>query len=129
MDELVPYIIKNYSHLMTLYEHLAYGSIQIGGKIENASSEAINASRVDALIAKDLRVKGLLKNGPEAFLQSLCDRILREHAEQVVVNRCPKCGGLARTPEAKQCPKCFHSWRDHELLHSQTTERNQGIQQ
>jgi hypothetical protein len=30
--------------------------------------------------------------------------------EEVFYNHCPKCNGIARTPWAKQCPHCFHSW-------------------
>ena len=88
MDELTAYIIKNYSGLMTFFERVAYKNMDV----------------------KDYRVKELLKNGTEPFLQSVCERILREHQEEVIINRCPKCEALARTPIAKQCPKCFFDW-------------------
>jgi hypothetical protein len=129
MDELVPYVIKNYSHLMTFFEAMAQKNIVIGGKIENASSDEYKASLTEKFIVNDYRVKELLKHGAEPFLQAVCERILRQHTQEVVINRCPKCNGLARTPVARQCPKCFHHWRDQELGNSQTPANNQGIQQ
>lgn len=114
MDELTGYIIKNYSHLMTLYEALARKNMIIGGKIETASSDEFKASLTEKFIVEDDRIKDLLKNGAEAFQQAVCERILREHGEEVVINRCPKCDALARTPVALQCPKCFHNWRENE---------------
>ncbi len=38
----------------------------------------------------------------------IATRILKKHPE--VINNCPKCKRLARTPKAKQCRYCFHSW-------------------
>jgi ribosomal protein L40E len=28
------------------------------------------------------------------------------------LNLCPKCNGIARTPEAKQCRYCKYTWRN-----------------
>jgi hypothetical protein len=36
------------------------------------------------------------------------DRLL---TAAVVLNRSPKCDGLCRTPRARQCARCMHSWR------------------
>jgi hypothetical protein len=129
MDELTLYIIKNYSYLMTFFEAAAYKNIVIGGKIENASSDEYKTSLIEKFIVEDDRVKELLQNGAEPFLQSVCERILREHAEEVVMNRCPKCNNLARTSVAKQCPKCFHNWRENEVFNPRTPAINEGIQQ
>lgn len=38
---------------------------------------------------------------------------MKEAPEKVFLNNCPKCNKLARTPYARQCRHCGHSW--HEL--------------
>jgi hypothetical protein len=106
MDELTAYIIKNYIHLMTILERAAYKNLDV----------------------KDYRVKELLKNGAEPFLQSVCERILREHREELIINRCPKCEALARTPFAKQCPKCFFDWHETTSSGKAKSEDIEGIQ-
>lgn len=41
--------------------------------------------------------------------ESIAKRILSDHNENIVLNYCPKCGELARTPVANQAP-CGHRW-------------------
>ena len=53
-----------------------------------------------------------LKMGDSAFMRKIRKRILMEHSNQIELNRCPKCDRIPRTPKAKQCPWCRHSWRD-----------------
>lgn len=54
-------------------------------------------------------VAALLAHGPQAFRRAVVERLLREH-EAEVLNPCPRCGAMARTPRAKQCSRCFHDW-------------------
>jgi hypothetical protein len=110
MDELTRYVIKNYSHLMTKIERLAYKNLIIREKAKNASSQEYAGRLIEKFITEDSRVKELLKNGSDAFLQSVGTRILQEHSGEVIINRCPRCHALARTSIAKQCPKCFFDW-------------------
>jgi len=87
-DELTKYIIFNYGHLMTELERR-----QQLLPIENLTPQADSADQ-------------------DQFMLSMRERIMREHKSEIMLNRCPKCNALARTPTAKQCPKCFHSWRE-----------------
>jgi ssDNA-binding Zn-finger/Zn-ribbon topoisomerase 1 len=57
-------------------------------------------------------VSEALKMGDSAFMRKIRKRILMEHSDQIELNRCPKCDRIPRTPKAKQCPWCRHSWRD-----------------
>src|SRR5437868_4078524 len=41
----------------------------------------------------------------------VAQRLWTDRADDIVLNLCPKCGGLARTPKACQCPHCFHRWQ------------------
>ena len=46
----------------------------------------------------------------EAFQAATGARILRDHADEIFLNRCPKCGALAATPRARQCRRCYYTW-------------------
>ncbi len=110
MDALTRYIFNYYAHLMTVREKAAYKSIQAETKAQNVEGTKMSHLLRERWVSSDPEVKALLANGPDAFMKSVSDRILREHPEQVYFNCCPKCKALARTPTAKQCPKCFYSW-------------------
>jgi hypothetical protein len=43
------------------------------------------------------------------FLDRVVNRILRDHGEEICINRCPKCQAVLRTPKAKICLWCNHS--------------------
>lgn len=52
----------------------------------------------------------LIKDGEEVFLINVAERIMKENSDEIFLNYCPKCNGLARTPLAKQCRFCGHDW-------------------
>ena len=112
MDELTRYIFTYYAHLMTLHERAAYKSIIAEEKAENVESSRLAQFLRERWVSSDPEVKALLADGQDKFMKSVCDRILREHADKVYFNYCPNCKILARTPRAKQCPKCFYDWHD-----------------
>jgi len=109
MDDLTIYVIKNYSNLMTSDEHKAYTLLLLEEKNSSVSRVAIerftNEWGVDGAF-----VKSLLERGHREFLTSIRDRILKDSADRVVLNRCAKCSSLTRTPLAKQCLSCGHDW-------------------
>jgi hypothetical protein len=47
---------------------------------------------------------------PMFRLRLVLERVLAENAEEIVLNLCPKCDGLTRTLQAKQCLHCGHDW-------------------
>ena len=59
---------------------------------------------------EDPLIQEALKDGPIAFRRRVKDRLLREHSDQMVINRCPRCSRIVRTPTAKLCLWCGHSW-------------------
>jgi hypothetical protein len=75
-------------------------------KIESASDA------YDRLSSNDPKVLELLKFGYEQFRINFSKRIYLEHFDQLNLNLCPKCNGIARTPEAKQCRYCKYTWRN-----------------
>lgn len=61
-------------------------------------------------LSAEQTVLDLLKEGYDNFELKVAERVLVQHPENVFLNNCPECGGLARTPLAKQCRHCFHRW-------------------
>jgi hypothetical protein len=55
-------------------------------------------------------IKELISGGFEDFKLKVVKRIWDEHKDELVLNLCPKCGKIARTPGAKQCQFCFYDW-------------------
>jgi len=114
MDELTRYVYFNYMNLMSASEYAAHMANVLEEKNAHASSPATEETmRADwpDWLPPSPSVQGLLSSGVEAFQVSVRERLLRECSDEVFINRCPQCRALARTPQASQCPKCFHSWR------------------
>jgi hypothetical protein len=61
--------------------------------------------------SNDPAVIELLKEGVQEFHRRAAERVYNEHLEELELNRCPKCNGIARTPTAKHCRYCKHEWR------------------
>jgi hypothetical protein len=36
--------------------------------------------------------------------------LLRDHEDEIFLNYCPQCTELCRTPKARMCVQCGHSW-------------------
>ncbi len=111
MDEEKDYIIKNYLVLMTFREKAAHKAILVQQKTPLEGTKVGTELNL-RFGATDPEVKALVEKGLTRFLDDVVERILREQADRIFFNRCPKCQALARTPTAKQCPKCFYSWHD-----------------
>ena len=110
MDKLTRYVLDYYSHLMTPDERAAYKSVLAEEKATSETSPGMQKSIRQLWVSDAPEVTRLLQEGPAAFRLKIRERILEDHPDRVVLNLCPVCGGLARTPKAKQCPECFHSW-------------------
>jgi hypothetical protein len=63
-------------------------------------------------VSKDPKVLALLENGIEQFKINTVERIFKDSADKIFFNNCPKCGKLARTPQAKQCRYCSYDWHN-----------------
>jgi rubrerythrin len=110
MDALTRYIVIYYSNLMTPSERVAHKASIAEEKAENLEPGNLQTILRERCGSNDSDVVAHLKDGQETFLRNVRDRILKEHANEVFLNYCPKCGALTNTPNAQQCPECFHSW-------------------
>jgi len=114
--DIAHYVVHWYAHLMTPVEQRAQGHLFAAMKATRGRSdaEAQEQARKSAahsrLLSDDADVLRLAGEGYEAFVARTSARILDDCRDEVVFNRCPKCGGLARTPMARQCRFCAHDW-------------------
>lgn len=108
MDYLSLYIFTHYDRLLTPAEreaHFGMGLFAVGGSF---GPDPVSS----ASLSENAQVREFDKLEDVEFRRRVVERILREHATEVYLNRCPKCDGLCRTPRAKQCMRCGHSWRE-----------------
>ena len=63
-------------------------------------------------LSDDPEVLLLARDGYDAFVLVTGQRILRDNRDRIVLNYCPRCGGLARTPKARQCRFCGKDWHN-----------------
>ena len=112
-QETARYIISYFSKLLTDQERQAVRHTHSIVKLEDTNPDAplARAYRKKGWLTEDQSVLDLLKNGYDTFELVVANRISSEHSDKVFFNNCPKCGKLARTPQAKQCRHCGHSWR------------------
>jgi len=111
------YTFHNYGHLMTLKEQRAFrhlsGTMKATlGRSEPAAQEEVKAglSHLRKLLSDDPEVLVLARDGYDAFVMQTGQRILKDHQAEIVLNYCPRCNALARTPRARQCRFCGHDW-------------------
>lgn len=108
MDDLSLYVFTHYDRLLTPAEreaHFGMGLFVVGGSFGPDRKSSASMSEND-------EVREFSALSDVEFRKRVVERILRDHASEVVLNRCPKCDGLCRTPRAKQCMRCGHSWRE-----------------
>jgi hypothetical protein len=118
--ELTPqaahYVTRFYDHLMTVGERKArthlFGTMKAskGRSDETAQHQTQKHKIYSRMLSNEPGVLDLAKNGYEEFELRTAARILRDCGDKVFFNYCPICGGLARTPTAKQCHNCGHDW-------------------
>lgn len=115
--DLVTYVSTYFCELMTPAEREAERHLSTVYKMMDGRSDA--AAQAEAWgkggarrrwMSEDPEVLRLAADGLEAFRERFTARVLAERPSEVFLNRCPKCGGLTRTPRAKLCLHCGHDW-------------------
>lgn len=114
--ETAYYVVCYFGHLMTDVERRAYSHLvatmktTFGRSDAAAQEQAWRAGPHRNWMTEDPRVLNLAAGGYDAFVERTATRIVAERGDKVQFNRCPQCGGLARTPTVKQCRFCGHDW-------------------
>jgi hypothetical protein len=109
--EKADYIMAYYSNLLTLQEAKALRHHRHALKAESAKDVRLTRMYLKiGWLTDDPVALNYLNEGYIQFILNCSERILRDRAGDVFFNLCPKCGNLARTPQAKQCRFCGHDW-------------------
>jgi rubrerythrin len=111
MDEITYYIFNYRQDLLAIEENKAYRHLTVLQNIEFVESET-QREMMRKWLSTDENVLKLLENGSEQFYKRTVERVFKDNLNKEVLNLCPKCNSLARTPKSKQCPKCFYSWQN-----------------
>ena len=85
-------VVVNSPHLKVRQHHNALE--QADGHVDDA----------DVLAIYDADPEG------NAFREQAIQRLIREHSHRI--NRCSSCCYVVRTPTARLCPWCKHTWRN-----------------
>lgn len=111
--DFVKYITSTCKDLMSREEMIALLLLHAeNDEVKNAARfQYTGSDENDEAIALRERVIALETIHGENLKEHIAKRIHEDYKE-AVENFCPKCGLLARTRFAKQCPHCFHSWHD-----------------
>lgn len=116
--EVAHYIVRFHLHLMTDAERRARGHLfatmkaTMGRSDTAAQREAHNSKLKFPGLSSEPDVLRLASDGYEAFEMRAAKRILQDSGDKVLLNCCPRCGQVARTPTAKQCRWCGYDWHE-----------------
>jgi hypothetical protein len=115
-EVLARYVWRFCQHLMTDVERRADRFFVIETKArwqeERGHEEFARELRARFSHECDEEIRAMLADGHEAFRDRVIRRLLADPAVQAMINRCPKCRRVVRTPEARQCLWCNHVWRE-----------------
>lgn len=114
-NETAKYIIRYFSNLLTSAEKMAIKHTTSIYQLEHSTSDNLHLTKIfreKGWLTSEQSVLDLLKDGYENFELNIANRIIDQNPNRVFFNHCPKCNKLARTPYARQCRHCGHSWHD-----------------
>jgi hypothetical protein len=110
-QETAHYIIRYFSSFMSENERRAWKHWSTTYKMgEKPSPARIRLSLKKGWLTDDPNILSLLENGYDQFELDTAQRILKENPDSILLNNCPNCSRLTRTPNAKQCRHCGFDW-------------------
>ena len=109
--ELIYYIVSYCQDWMLPEEKRALTRVGLSDSGELTMIQAAAAEKKIELRYgfSDEKTNELVALGETELKKKIAERIYNEHRKEAI-NICLKCGGLARTPYAKQCRQCGHDW-------------------
>jgi hypothetical protein len=109
--ELSRYVWAHYAHHMTDFERSANRAALGREKAAAADNPALARMLAERWGREgEPEIDEALALGAEQFRERACRRALAEHGAVIIINRCPRCDRVLRTPAAKQCFWCGHDW-------------------
>ena len=108
---LTAYIWNHYSHLMTSFERQVSTAIIARAQAEHCSNPHMATMLLQRWGGANApAINTALQDGTIAFRQKVCARLLAAYSDQIFINRCPACQRIVRTPNARLCVWCGHTW-------------------
>lgn len=107
-NELIHYLLNHYGHLLPENERLTLRHIHVLDHSRHFDAD-YKAKTIEKFGHPATEVN-FRDSGPDAFRAECAAWLLREQADEISLNNCARCGGLARTPLARQCRYCGHDW-------------------
>ena len=113
-EALHDYIMRHAKHYMTDFEKRCVHLGILREKAEAADDPSLHELSRDSWSREGSDdMERALTNGVWDYQMQIRERLQREAKEgTLLVNRCPRCHGVARAPLAKQCRWCGHDWHD-----------------
>lgn len=127
VTSIAAYLLRHYGQFMTAHERAVHRHLVALYKFRDDGPPPPGTAEDTATIEEPLRrplsqdpaVIRDAQAGWDAAREKIAARILEDHRDEVYLNYCPACGSLTRTPTARLCLGCGHSWfhvpRDHRL--------------
>lgn len=105
------YVGRWYNHLLTESERLGPSAEWLLKNVPNASPEEIEAVIHEQFDGSEQRLTVMeLLTAIDRFTEQSISRILRDHASEIALTRCPDCARIVSSPNAKQCLWCGNDW-------------------
>ena len=108
--EIATYVWQFHCDLFTAAEKRAYGPYYWERMRAEKHRDIVEFEWKRHRIAEDAEVMALIADGVDVFHRRAAQRVVREHADEVFLNRCPRCNRVVRTPRALQCLWCGNDW-------------------
>ena len=116
-NELRRYIGRWYNHLFTDSERHVPTAEWLRTHVTDASPDEIDAVINGTYDGREQRaIVTKLLAAIDQFTEESIARILREHPDEVRVNRCPQCHRIVASPNAQQCFWCGNDWHSSASL-------------
>lgn len=110
-DELRKYLIEQCRGWMLPEEIRSLARIGLTEHGEKVTREvAAKEEKIELMYGfKDDKTNQLVGMGRNKLELTIATNLLQRH-EKEILNYCPKCNGLTRTPKSKQCRHCGFDW-------------------
>lgn len=115
-EEIYKYLLEQCREWMLPEEIIALRRVSLTEYGEESTRKiALTELKIEKMYGfANEKVNALVALGKERLQLRIAERLLKEH-ENEIINNCPKCGRLARTPKAKQCRYCGFDWHPDSL--------------
>lgn len=109
-NELLHYIIGYGRQYMLPAESQALKQLSLTPEGKETYRKHASAVEIESLFGfNNPDALALVALGQVEAEKAIARRIYNEHQREIL-NLCPKCRQLARTPSARQCRHCGHDW-------------------